>query len=177
MHRIFHAPAPVAGLLLLAGCAGPLPGDPANAGNHPANADAAAAPMPPRSATLRPDPANSLPAFVTGAAPSPAHDHAGPGEHGAMAPLPADSDSDAAKGGHAGHGGGDPMGMDAMPGLSHGGAAPAPAEAAPDEPAPAPAPAAEGAWTCPMHPDVHAEEPGRCPVCGMRLVEREGGAQ
>jgi len=29
----------------------------------------------------------------------------------------------------------------------------------------------EGLWTCPMHPDVVAEEPGSCPICGMDLVE------
>ncbi|MCK5375791.1 MAG: efflux RND transporter periplasmic adaptor subunit [Acidobacteria bacterium] len=26
-------------------------------------------------------------------------------------------------------------------------------------------------WTCPMHPDVLAEEPGSCPICGMDLVQ------
>jgi Cu(I)/Ag(I) efflux system membrane fusion protein len=25
-------------------------------------------------------------------------------------------------------------------------------------------------WTCPMHPSVHAEHPGKCPICGMTLV-------
>jgi Cu(I)/Ag(I) efflux system membrane fusion protein len=25
-------------------------------------------------------------------------------------------------------------------------------------------------YTCPMHPDVHADAPGRCPYCGMDLV-------
>jgi Cu(I)/Ag(I) efflux system membrane fusion protein len=25
-------------------------------------------------------------------------------------------------------------------------------------------------YTCPMHPSVHAEKPGDCPVCGMKLV-------
>lgn len=24
-------------------------------------------------------------------------------------------------------------------------------------------------WTCPMHPDVHQDHPGRCPICGMTL--------
>lgn len=24
-------------------------------------------------------------------------------------------------------------------------------------------------YTCPMHPDVHTEQPGRCPKCGMNL--------
>ncbi len=26
-------------------------------------------------------------------------------------------------------------------------------------------------WTCPMHPQVHAEHPGECPICHMKLVE------
>src|ERR1700735_4832621 len=25
-------------------------------------------------------------------------------------------------------------------------------------------------WTCTMHPSVHAEGPGKCPICGMDLV-------
>ena len=29
---------------------------------------------------------------------------------------------------------------------------------------------ADEAWTCPMHPEVHEHEPGRCPECGMDLV-------
>lgn len=28
-------------------------------------------------------------------------------------------------------------------------------------------------YTCPMHPEVKADEPGRCPECGMDLVEKE----
>jgi Cu(I)/Ag(I) efflux system membrane fusion protein len=28
-------------------------------------------------------------------------------------------------------------------------------------------------YTCPMHPEVIAEEPGDCPICGMALVEKE----
>ena len=45
------------------------------------------------------------------------------------------------------------------------------ANAAP-EPAPAPAEPAKGAYVCPMHPAVTADEPGRCPECGMELVPR-----
>lgn len=28
-----------------------------------------------------------------------------------------------------------------------------------------------GYWTCPMHPQIHSEHPGECPICHMRLVE------
>jgi Cu(I)/Ag(I) efflux system membrane fusion protein len=31
---------------------------------------------------------------------------------------------------------------------------------------------AEVYWTCPMHPSVHADKPGACPVCGMALVKK-----
>jgi hypothetical protein len=30
------------------------------------------------------------------------------------------------------------------------------------------------AYTCPMHPEVRALQPGRCPKCGMRLVPVKG---
>ncbi len=30
-------------------------------------------------------------------------------------------------------------------------------------------------YTCPMHPEVSQDEPGRCPECGMDLVPREAG--
>ena len=26
-------------------------------------------------------------------------------------------------------------------------------------------------YTCPMHPEVLSDEPGKCPICGMALVE------
>jgi len=27
--------------------------------------------------------------------------------------------------------------------------------------------------TCPMHPEVKSDEPGKCPECGMELVKKE----
>ena len=32
---------------------------------------------------------------------------------------------------------------------------------------------AEAPYTCPMHPDVKAVTPGKCPICGMTLVRRK----
>lgn len=26
-------------------------------------------------------------------------------------------------------------------------------------------------WTCPMHPEIHKHEAGKCPICGMPLIE------
>jgi membrane fusion protein, copper/silver efflux system len=31
----------------------------------------------------------------------------------------------------------------------------------------------DAGWTCPMHPDIHEREPGRCPKCGMALVRAD----
>ena len=28
-------------------------------------------------------------------------------------------------------------------------------------------------YTCPMHPEVTSDKPGKCPKCGMTLVERK----
>src|SRR5438128_1798297 len=28
-------------------------------------------------------------------------------------------------------------------------------------------------WTCPMHPQIHEESPGKCPICSMKLVKAE----
>ncbi len=41
-----------------------------------------------------------------------------------------------------------------------------PSAAAPESPE-------EAVYSCPMHPDVKASAPGRCPECGMALI-REG---
>jgi DNA-directed RNA polymerase subunit RPC12/RpoP len=34
---------------------------------------------------------------------------------------------------------------------------------------------AEGYWTCPMHPEVKEKGPGKCPICGMKLVQKKVG--
>ena len=28
-------------------------------------------------------------------------------------------------------------------------------------------------YTCPMHPEIQRDEPGKCPICGMDLVKQE----
>ena len=34
-------------------------------------------------------------------------------------------------------------------------------------------------WTCTMHPQVDLPKPGKCPICGMKLVRKtdDGGAK
>jgi histidinol phosphatase-like enzyme len=28
-------------------------------------------------------------------------------------------------------------------------------------------------YTCPMHPEVKSDKPGKCPKCGMNLIEKK----
>ena len=174
-----------AALLALAGCAGPLPTDPATAGNHPGNPDAPATPMPPPSQTLAIlDPSNAPPPPPDG------HAHVGPGGSGeGLVPLPGESGSGGMEGmnmkGMKGmdHGSGGGMkGMKGMEGMDRDATPPGRTpEAAPpaDAPTTAPATRASAYYTCPMHPEVHADAPGRCPICGMKLVKAggEGGGE
>ena len=37
-------------------------------------------------------------------------------------------------------------------------------------PSPTTKPAVKQLYTCPMHPDVISDQPGKCPKCGMNLV-------
>jgi multidrug efflux pump subunit AcrA (membrane-fusion protein) len=41
----------------------------------------------------------------------------------------------------------------------------------------APAPAEAAKYHCPMHPTVISDQPGDCPVCGMKLVPMDGDLQ
>lgn len=42
--------------------------------------------------------------------------------------------------------------------------------------APVAAPVQKQYWTCGMHPQVHEERPGNCPICGMKLVPERRSA-
>jgi Cu(I)/Ag(I) efflux system membrane fusion protein len=44
------------------------------------------------------------------------------------------------------------------------------------DPAQAQAAAQKEQWQCPMHPSIVQDHPGDCPICGMRLVKVEAGA-
>ena len=30
-------------------------------------------------------------------------------------------------------------------------------------------------YTCPVHPQIQSDKPGKCPICGMTLKKKEGG--
>jgi Cu(I)/Ag(I) efflux system membrane fusion protein len=48
--------------------------------------------------------------------------------------------------------------------------APAQSAAKPEQMSVAQPVAAAVKYTCPMHPEVMADKPGKCPICGMNLV-------
>ncbi len=35
----------------------------------------------------------------------------------------------------------------------------------------------EVVYTCPMHPEIEKSEPGDCPECGMKLVEKKSDTE
>jgi len=41
--------------------------------------------------------------------------------------------------------------------------------------APTTAPVLAALYTCPMHPSVISDHPGKCPICGMALEPKAGG--
>lgn len=47
----------------------------------------------------------------------------------------------------------------------------APEPAKPPAPQPAATEKIAQEWTCPMHPQVREKQPGKCPICGMNLVQ------
>ena len=84
------------------------------------------------------------------------------------------------------HSAGSPMQHMDMKGMGHGQtpAAMQPGNTARDmeemhhhsHPGPATQPAATQAlYTCKMHPQVISDQPGTCPICGMKLVPKESG--
>jgi hypothetical protein len=54
-----------------------------------------------------------------------------------------------------------------------GSAAASPAAPADDHAPDRAAPTAGVTYTCPMHPQIVRDAPGKCPICGMTLVKRE----
>jgi FtsP/CotA-like multicopper oxidase with cupredoxin domain len=86
---------------------------------------------------------------------------------------------------HTGHGAGDQHGAQAggSEQRQHGAGHTQPGREGRPAPSSGQRRAQDGDYTCPMHPDVKSDKPGKCPRCGMDLVpvgqqgRHEGGAQ
>ena len=147
-----------------AGCAAP-PMPPPPALNHPANPRAAEVPVPPPTDTLAVD---ANPVQPT---PPPPDESAGP-QRNADNPAQAKPGTDHGDGSMGGMKG--MSGMGGMTDMDHGGSM----QGMPgmDHPATQPTTAASrptAMYTCPMHPQVTSGKPGKCPICGMTLVEKD----
>lgn len=138
---------------VLAGCAGPAA--PMRAGGP---ADASAATSPP----ARPPEALAAPPPALLPDPEPASTHEGH-DMGAMESSSATTPQ-VKPDPHTGH--------QMAPGMSM-------EEGQPSSTKPLPARGSKMAevYTCPMHPEVVAGSPGKCPKCGMKLVKQKAGTK
>lgn len=131
-------------LLVSSGCVGPVEIAPLPYA-HPANPDAPAGAVSTAGSMLGPT-ANDTPADGAMNGMKMSHDMGGmkmPAHHGGMA--------------------GDMGGMK-MP-ADHG-------DKMGDMTSDAKAAATAGPYQCPMHSEVHSDKPGKCPICGMKMVKK-----
>lgn len=154
---------------LMAGCAGPmaLPPDPAS----PASPAAREGPPAPLSSALdrataaaEMGPSRAVPARPAGQDPTTSM-----GDMKGMA-MPG-------MGGMSGAGGEKPPGEahGAMPGMDMPGGQGASGAGTGAAVPPATTQAAAD-YTCSMHPQIHQDHPGNCPICGMKLIQKTPGA-
>ena len=132
------------GLLFLASCAGAIKVAPPRA-DHPASPAGEAAPPAAVSSTLVQEPQDSV---RTG---SPDADKAGV-EHPGHATVPDSQNGE--------------------PGMHHGqhGTSTGTGTGAHSE---VTTPGSLDVYTCPMHPKMVARQPGKCPLCGMKLIKKK----